>query len=130
MEDVEELKRQIEELKRQGEELKNTVENLKNSTIKVETNTAKLARMKNEVIKEVFPEDMIRNMNPAQISYLKRDITIRTNEMFFIKTGYKDEAYKKMAKIIFERPDPEKRLEAYLGIYRRVCGFMAEMYRT
>lgn len=47
---------QIKELQEQIEALKKTVNELQSGTVRVETNTAKLARMKDQIVKEVFPE--------------------------------------------------------------------------
>lgn len=121
---------EVEELKRQVAELKDTVENLKKATIKIETNTAKLSRMKSEIIRDVFPRDLLSKMNASYISELKQNVGVISNELFFMQTEYEYESYKRMAELIFNRPEPEKRLEAYLGIYRRVCEFMAEEYKN
>ena len=119
---------EIEELKLQIENLKDTVTKLQNGTIRVETNTSKLARMKTEIIMAELPKEIRENSECSRLEDFRRDVGIITNDLFFLTTNYKYESYKKMAEIIFNRPNPEKRLETYLKIYRTVCKFMAAQY--
>ena len=119
---------ELEQLQKQIEELQKTVNDLKSGTVRVETNYMKLARLKDEIIKTVIPPKAL-NTNPNRLSRFKQNKGIVANEIFFMKTSYKDEAYKKMVEIIFGHDDSDERLKLYLGIYREVCEFMAVQYK-
>lgn len=121
---------QIKELQEQIEALKKTVNELQSGTVRVETNTAKLARMKDQIVKEVFPEKMFYiNTTYGKVPQLDRSIrrciSPVVNELFEMKTDYeKVSGYTKMANYIFGHPDSENVLKEYLNIYRSVCEFI------
>lgn len=121
---------QIKELQEQIEALKKTVNELQSGTVRVETNTAKLARMKDQIVKEVFPEKMFHiNTTYGKVPQLdqsiRRCISPVVNELFEMKTDYeKVSGYTKMANYIFGHPDSENVLKEYLNIYRSVCEFI------
>lgn len=119
---------ELEQLQKQVEELKKTVDDLKSGTVRIETNYMKLARLKDEIIKSTIPQKALK-VNPNRLSRFKQNIGIVTNELFFMKTSYQDESYKKMADIIFGYEDSEERLTTYLGIYKEVCEFMTNQYK-
>lgn len=120
---------QIKELQEQIEALKKTVNELQSGAVRIETNTAKLARMKDQIVREVFPEKMFHE----SICYGKDkllDYSIRNcispvvNELFNMMADYEIPCYKKMGDYIFNHPDSENVLKEYLDIYRSVCEFM------
>lgn len=117
---------ELEELQGQIEELKKTINDLKTGTVRVETNVAKLDRLKGEIISEVIPDEVVKN--PGRLRHFKSCVNPVVNELFFVRTNYPDESYKKTANLIFGKEDEAERLEAYLSIYRSVCEFMAQKF--
>lgn len=121
---------QIKELQEQIEALKKTVSELQSGTVRIETNTGKLARMKDQIVREVFPEKMFY-INTCYGKVTRLDLSIRrcispvVNELFEMKTDYERvSGYTKMANYIFDHPDSENVLKEYLDIYRSVCEFI------
>lgn len=126
---------QIKELQEQIEALKKTVNELQSGTVRVETNAAKLARMKDQIVREVFPEKMFFETphygKSTRLDYsIRRCISPVVNELFEMITDHeKLPCYSKMANHIFNQPDPEKALKDYLDIYRNVCEFMCNQVK-
>lgn len=118
---------QIKELEKQIDALKKTVSELQKRTIKIETNARKLTRLKNEILAEVMPEEVI---TPTRLSELRKNITIITNDIFELKYHYGRKSFKKMDSVIFGFCDTERRLSQYLAIYRDVCVFMVVQYHN
>jgi hypothetical protein len=119
---------ELEMLQQEVEKLQKTVAMLQQGTVRVETNQAKLTRMKNEIVTDMILSKLRCDYNPNQLCEFRKNVTIVTNDIWQMQTGFEKPGFKKMHEILFDRPDSEERLESYLSVFRKVCEFMAAQY--